>query len=224
MWCGRTRRAKQEDAAAQSVPNDGSFGQLVLLQSKSGIPAHPHDSASMPRRYIWADAKLAEGGSAPTHSQTAARNKRESAVGCTCGRGIARLSAFRSLRTWRGTSVDGSGGAGRAAGGRPAARPAWEWPRNPTNARLRLLRVHNFSSGPAQLPESVLERARDEFMSWPDAPGQSPMCISHRDAGGPYQQMQMRCEGQLRAMLDVPDNYSVVFMQGGAHGQSRRCR
>ena len=98
--------------------------------------------------------------------------------------------------------------------------PAWEWPRNPTNAPAPPApRVHNFSSGPAQLPESVLERARDEFMSWPDAPGQSPMCISHRDAGGPYQQMQMRCEGQLRAMLDVPDNYSVVFMQGGAHGQ-----
>ena len=79
--------------------------------------------------------------------------------------------------------------------------------------------VHNFSAGPAQLPLSVLSRARDELLSWPDAPGQSPMCISHREAGGAYQKLATRLALQIRATLDVPDNYQVLFMQGGAHAQ-----
>ena len=79
--------------------------------------------------------------------------------------------------------------------------------------------VHNFSPGPAQLPRSVLSRARDEFLSWPETPGMSVMCVSHREHGGPYQQLQARAELQVRVALDVPDDYHVLFMQGGAHAQ-----
>lgn len=47
----------------------------------------------------------------------------------------------------------------------------------------------------------------------------SVMSVSHREPNGPYQQMQTRVSNQVRAALDVPDNYHVLFMHGGAHGQ-----
>jgi len=56
-------------------------------------------------------------------------------------------------------------------------------------------------------------------LSWPGAPGMSVMSISHRETDGPYQRLQARVESQVRAVLDVPSDYRVIFMQGGAHGQ-----
>ena len=59
---------KQEDAAAQSVPNDGSFGRLVLLQSKLGIPAHPRFCIHAKAVYL-GGCQITEGGSARPSQQ-----------------------------------------------------------------------------------------------------------------------------------------------------------
>jgi phosphoserine aminotransferase len=79
-------------------------------------------------------------------------------------------------------------------------------------------RAHNFSAGPAALPTSVLERLRDELLDWGGL-GMGMLEMSHRDPGGPVQEMIAGAERALRALLKVPDNYYVLFMHGGAHGQ-----
>lgn len=48
--------------------------------------------------------------------------------------------------------------------------------------------------------------------------------MSHRDAGGPVQNCMSSAADKLRALLDVPANYHVLFMQGGAHGQVSPCK
>ena len=76
-----------------------------------------------------------------------------------------------------------------------------------------MARVFNFSAGPAVLPEPVLERARDELTEWQDS-GMSVMEMSHR--GKAFVGIAERAEADLRELLAVPDDYKVLFLQGGA--------
>ncbi len=74
-------------------------------------------------------------------------------------------------------------------------------------------RVYNFSAGPAALPLPVLEQARDELLDW-QGRGLSVMEDSHR--GRPFVELAEQSERDLRALLSIPDDYAVLFMQGGA--------
>lgn len=75
------------------------------------------------------------------------------------------------------------------------------------------IRVYNFSAGPAVLPEPVLERARDEMMSLGGS-GLGVMEISHRSRL--FGDVLARAENGIRSLLDIPENYHVLFLQGGA--------
>lgn len=77
-------------------------------------------------------------------------------------------------------------------------------------------RVMNFSAGPACLPLDVLERAQDELLNW-HASGMSVMEMSHR--GKEFQSIIAKTEADLRMLLNIPDNYRVLFAQGGASTQ-----
>lgn len=74
-------------------------------------------------------------------------------------------------------------------------------------------RIHNFSAGPAILPTEVLEKARDEMLSLGGI-GMSVMEISHRSKH--FAPILERAENGIRKLLSVPDNYRVLFLQGGA--------
>src|SRR6476661_1924506 len=74
-------------------------------------------------------------------------------------------------------------------------------------------RIFNFSAGPAMLPTSVLERARDELLSF-DGLGMSIMEISHRSR--PFRDVLDKAEAGLRELLRVPDTHRILFLQGGA--------
>jgi phosphoserine aminotransferase len=74
-------------------------------------------------------------------------------------------------------------------------------------------RVHNFSAGPAALPEAVLAQAQAEMLDWEGA-GMSVMEMSHR--GREFGQIIHEAEADLRTLLAVPANYRVLFLQGGA--------
>ncbi|MCX7092504.1 MAG: 3-phosphoserine/phosphohydroxythreonine transaminase [Methylobacter sp.] len=77
-------------------------------------------------------------------------------------------------------------------------------------------RVYNFSAGPSAFPESVLLQAQQEMLEWRDS-GMSVMEMSHR--GKHFSLIAEELESDLRALLAVPDNYKVLFLQGGASGQ-----
>ncbi|WP_353571150.1 3-phosphoserine/phosphohydroxythreonine transaminase [Candidatus Albibeggiatoa sp. nov. BB20] len=77
-------------------------------------------------------------------------------------------------------------------------------------------RVYNFSAGPAALPEAVLQRAQQEMLDWQGS-GMSTMEMSHR--GKEFVSIAEQATNDLRAVLNVPDNYKILFMQGGASGQ-----
>ena len=77
-------------------------------------------------------------------------------------------------------------------------------------------RVYNFSAGPAMLPEEVLIQARDEMLDWQGS-GMSVMEMSHR--GKEFISIATQAEADLRELLNVPDNYKVLFLQGGASSQ-----
>ncbi len=77
-------------------------------------------------------------------------------------------------------------------------------------------RVYNFSAGPAPLPHEVLQQARDEMMNWQNV-GASVMEVSHR--GKAFLAVAHEAEKDLRDLLKIPDNYKVLFLQGGARGQ-----
>ncbi len=79
-----------------------------------------------------------------------------------------------------------------------------------------MVRAHNFSAGPAALPQEVLEQAAAEMLDW-QGRGVSVMEISHRSPE--YMAMAMEAEQDLRDLLAIPDNYRVLFMQGGATSQ-----
>ena len=78
-------------------------------------------------------------------------------------------------------------------------------------------RVFNFSAGPAVLPQEVLEQARDEMLSWHGS-GMSVMEMSHR--GKEFIAIADQAEADLRALLAIPDDYAVLFLQGGAIGEN----
>lgn len=77
-------------------------------------------------------------------------------------------------------------------------------------------RVYNFSAGPAVLPESVLEQAASEMLCYKNA-GMSVMEMSHRSQD--FINIIEEAEQDLRTLLDIPDNYKVLFLQGGATTQ-----
>jgi len=74
-------------------------------------------------------------------------------------------------------------------------------------------RVFNFSAGPAVLPEEVLVQARDELLDWHGS-GMSVMEMSHR--GKEFISIADQAEADLRELLAIPDDYAVLFLQGGA--------
>ena len=77
-------------------------------------------------------------------------------------------------------------------------------------------RVYNFSAGPAVLPEEVLKEAADEMMDYRGC-GMSVMEMSHRSQV--FQNIIDEAEADLRDLLNIPDNYKVLFLQGGASQQ-----
>ncbi len=77
-------------------------------------------------------------------------------------------------------------------------------------------RVYNFSAGPAVLPEEVLKEAADEMLDYRGS-GMSVMEMSHRSKV--YDDIIKTAEKDLRELLDIPDNYKVMFLQGGASTQ-----
>ena len=76
-----------------------------------------------------------------------------------------------------------------------------------------MARVYNFAAGPAVLPESVLREAADEMMDYRGC-GMSVMEMSHRSKT--FQTIIDEAEADLRKLLGIPDNYKVLFLQGGA--------
>ena len=76
--------------------------------------------------------------------------------------------------------------------------------------------LYNFSAGPAVLPRAVLEQAQAELMDWHGS-GMSVMEMSHR--GKEFMSIASQAEADLRELLAIPDNYRVLFLQGGATSQ-----
>ena len=77
-------------------------------------------------------------------------------------------------------------------------------------------RVYNFSAGPSTLPESVLLKAQQELLDWRGT-GMSVMEMSHR--GKEFMSIAEELQSDLVELLNIPDNYKVLFLQGGATGQ-----
>src|SRR3954453_16411645 len=80
-----------------------------------------------------------------------------------------------------------------------------------------MIRVFNFSAGPATLPEPVLRQAADEMLDWHGS-GISVMEMSHR--GKEYMSIHAEAQALLRELLAIPSNYKTLFLQGGAIGQN----
>ncbi len=76
-----------------------------------------------------------------------------------------------------------------------------------------MARKFNFSAGPAMLPTEVMERAQAEMLDW-NGSGMSVMEMSHR--GKEYMSIAAKAEQDLRDVMSIPDNYKVLFLQGGA--------
>ncbi len=79
-----------------------------------------------------------------------------------------------------------------------------------------MARVYNFSAGPSMLPEDVLKTAAAEMLEYGNS-GQSVMEMSHRSKE--YQAIIDEAEANLREIMNIPDNYTVLFLQGGASTQ-----
>lgn len=77
-------------------------------------------------------------------------------------------------------------------------------------------RVYNFSAGPAVLPEKVLQEAAEEMLDY-NGTGMSVMEMSHRSKA--FEDIIKTAEKDLRELMDIPDNYKVLFLQGGASQQ-----
>ena len=74
-------------------------------------------------------------------------------------------------------------------------------------------RAHNFCAGPAALPLAVLERAQQELLDWAGS-GASVMEVSHHSSE--FVSVAERAESSLRRLLNISDDYAVLFLQGGA--------
>ena len=79
-----------------------------------------------------------------------------------------------------------------------------------------MARVHNFCAGPAAMPDPVMQRAKDEFMNWGEQ-GASVMELSHRSFE--FVKIARAAEQKLRRLMNIPSEYKVLFLQGGASGQ-----
>ena len=80
----------------------------------------------------------------------------------------------------------------------------------------KVSRVYNFSAGPAVLPEEVLKEAADEMLDYQGS-GMSVMEMSHRSAA--FEKIIADAESSLRRLMHIPDDYAVLFLQGGASMQ-----
>lgn len=78
------------------------------------------------------------------------------------------------------------------------------------------MRVYNFSAGPSMLPLEVLEKVQKDLVDYKGC-GMSVMEMSHR--GKEYQEINAKAESLLRELMGIPDNYDVIFVQGGASTQ-----
>ena len=78
------------------------------------------------------------------------------------------------------------------------------------------MRVYNFSAGPSMLPLEVLERVQRGIVDY-NGSGMSVMEMSHRSK--PYEEINNRAEALLRELMNIPDDYDVLFVQGGATNQ-----
>lgn len=76
-----------------------------------------------------------------------------------------------------------------------------------------MTRVWNFSAGPAALPEAVLRQAQAELLDW-RGQGASVMELSHR--GRPFMQLAAEIERDMRELASIPEDYAILFLQGGA--------
>ena len=81
---------------------------------------------------------------------------------------------------------------------------------------MKMSRVYNFSAGPAVLPEEVLQEVAAEMMDY-NGTGMSVMEMSHRSKA--FEEIIQTAEQDIRDLLKIPDNYKVLFLQGGAHQQ-----
>ncbi len=79
-----------------------------------------------------------------------------------------------------------------------------------------MTRIHNFSAGPAALPEEVLKQAQEELLDWHGS-GCSVMEMSHR--GKEFTSIIEQAEADLRELMGIPEQYKVLFLQGGATQQ-----
>ena len=77
-------------------------------------------------------------------------------------------------------------------------------------------RVYNFSAGPSMLPEAALRKAAEQMLDY-EGSGQSVMEMSHRSVE--YKAIIDNTEALLRELMHIPDNYTVLFLQGGASSQ-----
>lgn len=77
-------------------------------------------------------------------------------------------------------------------------------------------RIYNFSAGPAMLPSEVLQQASDEMLDWQHS-GMSVMEMSHR--GNEFIAIAQQAEADIRELLNIPNHYTVLFLQGGATSQ-----
>ena len=82
-----------------------------------------------------------------------------------------------------------------------------------TSPAVGLNRIFNFNAGPSALPLAVLERIREELLDWHGS-GMSVMEMSHRSPE--YEGINAAAEAGLRKHLGIPDDYAVIFLQGGA--------
>src|SRR5262245_21765751 len=87
---------------------------------------------------------------------------------------------------------------------------------SPSATAASLHRVHNFNAGPSALPLSVLERIREELLDWRGS-GMSVMEMSHRSPE--FESINAAAEAGLRKHLAIPDDYAVIFLQGGGSTQ-----
>jgi phosphoserine aminotransferase len=87
----------------------------------------------------------------------------------------------------------------------------------PSTPEPQTERFYNFSAGPATLPVEVLEEVRDELPVLNETVGASVMEISHRSAG--YDEIEESARALIKELLDLPDEWHVLFLQGGASMQ-----
>ncbi|WP_018651940.1 3-phosphoserine/phosphohydroxythreonine transaminase [Actinobacillus capsulatus] len=79
-----------------------------------------------------------------------------------------------------------------------------------------MTQVYNFSAGPAMMPKAVLEQAQQELLNWQNQ-GTSVMEVSHR--GKFFMELATQSEQDFREIYNIPQNYKILFLQGGARGQ-----